>query len=893
MSQTGKFVFSLLFVFVLGMFMAGITEAQQVKTYQEAITKGNQLLKQKKWLDAKAYFQMALQYKIHDPYATKKIEEIVRQLKSGENRDQAYYNVIDQADTYYDKDMLEMALKSYQKALAIIPNDSYALGKIKAIHKRQIAEKERFLSYHKFMKAGDSLLSQNFFNEAIEYFEKAENLFPNKPGASKKLALARQMQHDFVNRKKLAQKEIKIAGRYLLIRNYVDALQHYQKADSLIPGNVFVLKRIDEIRPKAKKQRAYDQIADEADRLYISKNYMAALEKYQQAQKLWPQNSYPVDMIAKVKEQLARQREHIEQNYRAAIRQADSLFKKQEMDNAKAQYNLALSLKPGEQYPKQQLAAIRAYFVKQKEQLLANYHSVIHSADSLFHQGQYNAAAEKYRLALKTHPKDPYPKQKLAEIDKKLAAIARQKELEAKYQALITEAKQLQANGHYDLAIKKYQQAQILKESDAFSAQQIAKIKKLLAQMQKQKELDDNYARQIILGQRLLQQKQLKEAKRAFANALEFKPQETLPVRRIHEIDSLIRQKIRQAQIEKEYRAAVQQGKQLYSQKQYKKALAQFKKANELKPGDTYSKKMIRGIQTTLETIARAKALQQAYDQSNTIADQLMKEQKYELAKAQYENSETIKPDESYPKKQIAIIDKILVRLAKEREQRYAAAVSRGDSLYNRHEYKKALARYKEAASIKPNEPYPGEQISACNTFIAQIVAQQTRQYNQAIAEADRLYAAKIYDKAIQAYQKAEKAKPDETYPATMIRKIMDYIRKNAIVDLLRGKTILQANQLKKLNFKAVPIYVRKSNYIYIKVHNITGKAFRILFTYGKDQAKNGGFVIQVPPGKLDQEFIVRVGSQYKWFSDNNDWIGIYPENNPIEISLVRISKSD
>ena len=55
-------------------------------------------------------------------------------------------------------------------------------------------------------------------------------------------------------------------------------------------------------------------------------------------------------------------------------------------------------------------------------------------------------------------------------------------------------------------------------------------------------------------------------------------------------------------------------------------------------------------------------------------------------------------------------------------------------------------------------------------------------QYNLAIADADKLYASKIYDKAINAYQKAEKIKPDEEYARKQIIKIT--------IQLLKGHTL-------------------------------------------------------------------------------------------------------
>jgi tetratricopeptide (TPR) repeat protein len=893
MSRTEKFLISLLFVLLAGLFVTPGALAQQAKNYQEAMAKGNQLLQQKKYLDAKAYFQMALRFKVHDPAATEKIHEVVKKLKAGESREEAYYNVIDRADGYYDKNLLDLAIKAYRQALTIIPGDSYALGRIKEIKRQQTLQKKKLAQYQRLLRAGDSLLSLNLFNASITAFEKAQNLFPGKTLAQDKIVLARQMQHRYQNRLKKAQKEVELAARYLLIRNYVDALRHYRMADSLVPGNPEVEKRIRQLQSKAASQTAYNKIADEADRLYVAKNYMAALEKYREAQKLWPENSYPADMIAKVNQQLTEQRKNLEYNYRKTLAQADSLFGLQEMQNARAQYNLALSLKPGEVYPQQQLKKIKAWFIRQQQLAQANYKALLRSADSLFNKGAYAAASERYRQARKTRPEDPYPPKKLNEIKAKLAAIAKQKEREAQYQALIAEANRLQAAGHFDLAIAKYKQAQLLKNSDAFAQSQIDKINALLAKMQKQKERDARYAKQIILGQKLLQQNQLEEAKKAYANALSIKPDEVIPKQKIHVIDSLIQQKIRAEQIEKEYNTAVAQGKALYAQKKFTEALAAFQNAHRLKPDDTYSGKMIQSIQTTLAAIARAKAIQQTYEESNAKADRLLKEQKYELAKAQYQNSLTIKPGESYPKKQITEINTTLQRLAKEREQRYAAALSKADNLFNSRHYRKALEQYQVAASIKPDEPYPNEQITACKTYIAQIVAEQTAKYNQAIAEADKLYKARIFDQAVRAYKKAEKAKPDKTYPAQMIKKITDYIEKNAIVDLIKEKTQLPANQIRKLVFKPLPVNVRKSNYVYIKAANLTGKPFRIIFTYGKDKVKNGGFFVQVPPGKKEQDFIIRIGIQYKWFSDDNNWIGIYPENNPVEISLVRISRSD
>jgi len=80
---------------------------------------------------------------------------------------------------------------------------------------------------------------------------------------------------------------------------------------------------------------------------------------------------------------------------------------------------------------------------------------------------------------------------------------------------------------------------------------------------------------------------------------------------------------------------------------------------------------------------------------------------------------------------------------------------------------------------------------------------------------------------------------------------------------------------------------------VLVKARNLTNKSFKIIFSYGSDNGKNGGFVIQIPPNEQMNDFIIRVGNQYKWFSEDNNWLSIYPQNGDIEINVVRITTSN
>jgi len=78
----------------------------------------------------------------------------------------------------------------------------------------------------------------------------------------------------------------------------------------------------------------------------------------------------------------------------------------------------------------------------------------------------------------------------------------------------------------------------------------------------------------------------------------------------------------------------------------------------------------------------------------------------------------------------------------------------------------------------------------------------------------------------------------------------------------------------------------------------------RIQLSYGKSmegvicvgggcQGKNGGFVVTLAQDTGSNDYLIRIGNQYKWFSEDNNWITILPQNGSVDIDLVRISKTN
>ncbi len=878
-------------VFAFSIFLPDVSLSQNVTTYEQAIQKGDALFSSGKLMDAKAYYQMALKYKKNDPYAKKKINEIIDKMSARMELEDEYYDLIDKADLYFDQNALDNALEYYQKALQVIQDDDYAKKRIREIYTTKANEQERLSNFQKDMAQGDDLLAKNRFDEAIAKYRDAQKLYPAKPAPGEKIKTAQQLKAEYEARLEQFNEKVTEAERYLLINKFANALKLYEEAQKLFPDNAEVAARIKELTPKAQNQIEYEKLVEEADNLYINKNYGAAKERYAEAAKLWPENNYAADMISRINEQLSVQMKDLENNYDLAVASGDSLFQVEDYESAKAQYNLALTLKPDEQYPKSKLEVIDGIYAKRKEEMQKQYASIVSTADSLLNALALQDAKKQYEKALSIRPDDNYPKSKLKEIEAKEAELAEAQKLKMQYDAIIAEADKLYKDGHYDLAIKKYEEAQVLGAISDYPEARIKEIQMVMANAQKAKEINDSYNKQVILATRLKQQGNLEEARKAFVAASEIKPAEQMPKEQIAEIDKLIFDKQQQEQINKKYEASMKSADSLMALKQWDEAINMFRYAGTLKPEETAPNTQITKIETIKANIEKAAKKQKAYENFIAQGDKLIKEEKYQEAKVQFQQALDEKPNEKYPRERITFIDQKLQELAAQRERQYKESVTKADNFYEQGNFQDALLNYKTAANIKPDNLHCKQRIKECNSVIEEIHKKRKAEFDLAVADADKLYAAKIYDKAIKNYRKAQNILPDEAYPQEMIEKITKYIDENSIVDVIKEPTLIKKGENKKYTFEPVPINVRKHNYFLLKAKSPTGEPVKLMITYGSSKGKNGGFVINLQEGKDVNDYLIRVGNQYKWFSDDNNWISILPQTGDVEIELLRISK--
>ena len=796
-----RFKFSTrLLALIVFLFLGYATIAQQATSYDEAISFGDQLLKKSELLNAKAYFQQALKIKPGDEYAKKKISLIVEKMKSSMAAEDEFYDIIDYADELYDKNKLNEAISKYKEALKIIPDDEYALTKIREITEFQNTEREKIESFDKAMEAGKYYVSNKEYNNAIASFREAAGIFPDKEAPINELNNANNLKSEEEQKEVVFNQKIEEAERYLLIKNYVEALVLFKDASLILPDNEAAKTKIAELTPLANKQKEYNIQVNKADEFYISKDFISARKQYLIAKDVWSEKSYPTDMIEKIDDKLKDERKNLENNYNNYLVGGDSLMELKEYSHALGKYNLALNLKPDANYPKSKVLEIETIFNERLKAAEANYNSMILSADSAFNSGLYNIAHDKYQTALEVKPEDEYPINQLTKIENRLEEIASQNKLDNDYNELIKQADKLYSTRNYNLAIKKYHEAQVLKSMESYPQAKIDAITLALADAVKQKQIDEKYNELILIAVRQFSQNKLDEARISYTNAIELKPYEILPQKEINKIDSLIIVKAKHAETKKQFDGFIAEGDLLLDQKEYDKAILSYNKALVLIPDDVTAKQKKQAVETIQINIQKEADRKKSYENAVTKGDQLFNDGSFELARVEFNKAQTLKNGEEYPRQRILEIDQALKRLEAEREKRYTESVAAGDNLFEQGQYEDAVIKYQVANSIKPNEKYPQQQIAECNGFIAEKLKQLSAEYAVAIADADKLYASKIYDKAIISYRKAGNIKPDETYPAEMIDKISKFIEENSIVDVIKAPIQYLQEKVKELS---------------------------------------------------------------------------------------------
>ena len=162
----------------------------------------------------------------------------------------------------------------------------------------------------------------------------------------------------------------------------------------------------------------YDKAIAQADAAFGNKNYTIAKFFYYKALDVKSWEKYPkdkIDEILALTNSLLSERE--EKEYKDIIAKADEAYFNKDIVIARFYYNKALSIKRDEEYPKIKLKDIQK-LIEQDARDHQNelYQSYIQLGDQAMQSGNYAIARFNYNKALTMRPDEKYPKDQIKAI---------------------------------------------------------------------------------------------------------------------------------------------------------------------------------------------------------------------------------------------------------------------------------------------------------------------------------------------------------------------------------------------------------------------------------------------------------------------------------------------
>ncbi len=760
------------------------TQKEQEAACQKSVASGDTYFKAKDYLNAKSAYQLAVSQNPNDPVAKDKLRQTLDLLRSQKAQNILFDVAVASADKLFQEGDYVKAKQEYENASKLLPGDPYPKNKINEIIKIQVDNQVKEEEYAKAIASADKFYQAKNYQDALLDYKKAAAIKPDEKYVQDRiteltgLLAAQKARDDAYN------KAIMLADESFKAIRYPDAIKSYKDALAIKPEQTYPRDKIKEIENILARitnaQAAYDNYIALADSLYIDKNYFKARENYVMATSAKPSEAYPKEMISKADKMLTGQEaamaKALEEQYLKTIAGADKMLADQSYEPARAEYVKASNLKPGEPYPKEKIQEIETLLANAMKNKEEQYKLAISSGDKAFVSKAYETARIEFTNALAIKPNEAYPKTKLAEVEKLIATEAQQKAADSRYANSIGKADSMLLAKAYLPAKVEFQNASKMKPDEVYPKNKIVEINMILFNLEKQKAQESLYTASIAKADKLFAEKSYAAAIAEYKNALSLKSGETYPAEKVEEIGKILADIAAAKSLDDKYAGIIANADKLLAAKSYDQAKVEYQNGANVKPAATYPAQKIAEIDKILTDIAAARSLDENYQSALANADKLFAEKSYDLAKTDYTKASGLKPAEQYPKTKIAEIDGIQAAITKQKalDEEYAALILQADKSLADKSYEPSKGQYQSALKLKPAEQYPKEKIAEIDKALGEMasIKELENKYAAAIANADKLLAQKSFAPARTEFVNASSLKPQESYPRDKIAEI-------------------------------------------------------------------------------------------------------------------------
>ncbi len=730
--------------------------------------------------------------------------------------------------------------------------------------------------YENIIIRAEQFLAQKNYRQAKAEYENALKLDLKASYPKMKLQQIKQFYVDPQDENRFTQ-FVKKGDQFFAAQEYDNAREQYEWALILKPEEIRLQEKITESEELKtlliQKRKDYNRSISIADSLYLKKNYQQAINEYLFASGLLPLERYPRMKMEEINKIYTAARSELSA-YEKIIAEADKAYMVQDYISALAGYRKAKQMKPTEAYPAnmiQRISDAQAANLTTEE----TYSNLIRNAGNYFSEGDLERALTYYEQAARLKPAELLPKNRIKDIETLLASHARASENLAK---ALEAGDQLFIQKDYVSALLQYEAAMKIDGKNNQATERIATIKGILRE-----EADFNTI--IDQAEKLFAQAAYADARKKFEEALVKRPGHTQSLNRISEIDATIS---RIAEREQTYRQVIAKADGANKAKEYEAALEQYQIAVSLKPNESYPAQQINSINLILQ---KAEESRRAYENAIASGDQRFSAGQFRQAIESYQEALSHDASKTYGRQKIEESQSLISKA--ETDAAYEKALTEASNHEENNRLSEALKFYSAAGSLKPNESLPKEKVAALGAILEAEKRKVREAYEKAITDGNRYYESKVFDQAIEAYLSASQLMPDVAYPAEMVAKIRKYLQDRLLADLVNDPAKVPVGDERKFNFKPIEMRLKRNNYVVIKMKFETTDASRFFLNYGMGDQRSGGIVVRNPGGSIENEFMIRISAQDRWYRLDNNWLSIFTENAGVEVTQLRISSGD
>lgn len=577
--------------------------ALQQSQYDNLVVQAEQKATNESYGEAIALYSQAKEIFPDNEKADARIKELNEKIAVAGQRDQAFDKIIARADTQLKHEEYANALTTYNEALKIKANASYAVEKIKEINAIiENLEKEKRKRYDDYIQQGDISFSKEAYSKALHAYSGAAELYPDEEYPAKKIQDLQSLIGETERTEASYMKAIATAEKLVKEESWNEALKAFQEAGEIKPEEAYPKLQIMDISNKLAKiqqtNNQYNNRIKEADKLYAALQFDEAAAKYQESLSIKPDEAYPAQQIREI-EALKKDITGKAQAYDSKIEVADRFYKEEKYEKAKNEYTEAAALKPLEEYPKQQLATIEG-ILKEREAQATAYNEAIKTADDLLAGESFTEAIAAYQQALVIAPGDEYATRKISAAEK---ILQNQSSKQDQYSKIITKADLDFTNKDYRNAVNKYTEASELLPDEEYPKTKIAEANDQLSLIEQQKRIE--YEKTIETADGFFTMGQYSSALENYRKARQLLSFENYPKEKIQETEAIILEQ--KSALMGDYLKQIATADSYYKSKKYASAIQAYEKAGKLNTGEQYPFTMINNIK---EIIGRQVAVE-------------------------------------------------------------------------------------------------------------------------------------------------------------------------------------------------------------------------------------------------------------------------------------------